>query len=96
MALSSMSNVLCKSIGTITLPTLPTSSGAAATKTAVTSGTAKVTGTTSDKGGVATGTATGGATSSTSKAAADGGMGGPVPVLGGALGALVGVVGLFL
>ena len=91
-----MSNVLCNGVGTITLPTLSTSSGAAATRpVATTSGTAKVTGTTSVKG-AATGTTSVGAKISTSKAAAEGGMGGAVPVLGGVLGALVGVVGLLL
>jgi hypothetical protein len=96
MALSSMSNVLCNGIGTITLPTLSTISGAAATlPVPTTSGSAKVTGITSVKG-AATGTTSGGATSSTSKAAAESGMGGAVPVLGGVLGLLVGVVGLFL
>jgi hypothetical protein len=59
-----------------------------------------VAGTTSAKGtaatGAGTGTASGGATSSTSKAAAVGGMGNTVPVMGGFLGALVGAVGLFL
>ncbi len=109
MVLSSYSDVLCHGIGTITLPSgvLSTSGGAAAaptlpssTNAETTSSMGKVAGTTSTKGaaatGAGTGTASGGATSSTSKAAGMGGMGNTVPVMGGLLGALVGVVGLFL
>lgn len=107
MVLSSYSDVLCHGIGTITLPSgvITTSGGAAptspsSTNAETTSFTGKVAGTTSAKGiaatGVGTGTVSGGATSSTSKAAAVGGMGNTVPVMGGLLGALVGVVGLFL
>jgi hypothetical protein len=99
--LSSDSSVVCNGVGTIYIPSLTTSvttTGKGGVATTASSGSVATTGT-----GTATGTGTGEvATSSgsvattSSKGAAEGRRDNVVPVLGGALGALVGIVGLFL
>jgi hypothetical protein len=105
--LSSDSSLVCNGVGTIYIPSgvLTTSVAAVQTTgkggvatTSSGSGSVAITGS-----GTAIGTGTGeGATSSasvattSSKGAAEGRMDNVVPVLGGVLGALVGVVGVFL
>jgi hypothetical protein len=83
MVLSSYLNVPCNGIGTITLPSGPLSTSGGAVPTSPSLTTAVTTSATGKLTG--TGTASGGSISSTSKAAAERG-----------LGAVVGVVGLFL
>jgi len=95
------SSALCKGLGTLSPPSsLPT--GVATTTlspktTAVKSSSAGSVATpgTGTGAGVAS-TASGAAASATSKAAAERGAGHGVPILGGLLGALIGVVGVFL
>ena len=91
LALSSESSVVCKGIGTLSLP-----SGLSISSMATSSGTGKVTTTNTGTHTGATPTSAGVTAGATSKGAAERGMGPAVPVMGGVLGTFIGIVVVFL